>query len=102
MHWLFIVIVVIFVISKCSGDKPKATPSPSYRPSPTVENASYAKASDVQEAEKFLAQIPEACSNTRATAAADGTITIRLLCNGNGKSMDGSVSIKNRIVTELK
>jgi hypothetical protein len=67
-----------------------------------VENASRARASDVAEAEKFLASLPDACSMTRAFATSDGTVHIRILCNGSGKAVDGLVSIRNGIVTNIK
>jgi hypothetical protein len=58
-----------------------------------VENTARAKSSDVAQAERFLADLPSACSSSHAHASTDGTVNIRIICNGSGKSMDGIVSI---------
>ncbi|WP_145961263.1 hypothetical protein [Salinisphaera sp. LB1] len=67
-----------------------------------VRNASNANQSDVAQANKFLASIPSACSRSYAYALADGTIKIRVICSGNGDSMDGVIEIKNGMVTRVK
>lgn len=67
-----------------------------------VKNAAYAKATDVAQAENFLAGLPSACAESHAYAARDGTVTIRILCSGSGKATDGIVAIKNGKVTQLR
>jgi len=70
--------------------------------SSAIENASFANPADVRQAEQLLASLPSACNGSRASATRDGTVTIRLLCQGNNKSMDGSIKIKDGIVTEIQ
>jgi hypothetical protein len=67
-----------------------------------VRDASNGNPSDVAQAEKFLAGLPPACSTSYAYASATGTVNIRTICNGSGKSMDGLVSIKNGVVTQIQ
>ncbi len=68
----------------------------------TIQNESFASAVDAQQARKFLADLPAACAGTRAAAASDGTITIRLACEEVGKSLDGIVQIKDGVVTKVR
>ncbi len=93
----FVSIVAIIVTLQACGD----SNSNSSRSS-AVQGATYTNSSDVTVAEKFLNDLPAACSASSASASSDGTINIRILCNGNGKSMDGLVSIKNGIVTKVR
>lgn len=67
-----------------------------------VSNAGSANPSDVAQAEKFLTGLPGACSASDASASSDGTVNIRIICNGSGKSTDGLVSIKNGVVTQIR
>ena len=67
-----------------------------------VENAASANPDDVAQADKFLSGLPPACSASYAYASNDGTVNIRVICSGSGKSMDGLVSIKNGIVTKIQ
>lgn len=67
-----------------------------------VQNAAKANPSDVSQAEKFLADLPPACSASYASVADDGTVNIRIICNGSGKSTNGSISIKNGLVTQAQ
>lgn len=67
-----------------------------------IENESYANPEDVRQAKQFLADLPPACSGSRASASRDGTVTIRLSCVGSSNSMNGSIKIKNGIVTEIQ
>jgi hypothetical protein len=68
-----------------------------------IENAAYASREDVREAKKFLASLPDACSSgSHASASRDGTVTIRFSCEGNNKSMSGSIKIKDGIVTDVQ
>jgi hypothetical protein len=57
---------------------------------------------DVREANNFLSQLPPACSNSRANNLPDGTVSIRIICSGNNKSVDGLVEIKNGIVRRIR
>lgn len=68
----------------------------------SVENAANANPSDVAQAETFLAKLPAACSASHASASSDGTVSIRIVCNGSGDSMDGLVTIKNGVVTNVR
>ena len=57
------------------------------------------------EAEKFLRDLPTACSGSYAYASCqDGTVNIRVICIGPTKaeSMDGLIAIKNGVVTKVK
>lgn len=69
-----------------------------------VLEAYKANSSDVAQAEKFLRDLPEACSGSYAYASDNGAVTIRLICIGysKAKSMDGTVIIKNGVVTQIK
>ncbi len=61
-----------------------------------------ANPSDLAEANKFLADLPVACSNSYMYISQDGNLNIRIKCDGNGKKMDGLVAIKNGVVTDIK
>lgn len=67
-----------------------------------VKDSHLANPQDVNEAEKFLSQLPPACSNSRALALSDGTVSIRIVCAGGEKSMDGMVEIRNGIVKNIR
>lgn len=67
-----------------------------------IENESYANQEDTKQAKQFLASLPDACSGSRATVARNGTVTIRLSCEGNNNSMRGSIKIRNGIVTKVQ
>lgn len=67
-----------------------------------IESESYASREDVRRAKKFLASLPEACSGSHASASRDGTVTVQLSCEGNNKSMSGSIKIKDGVVTEIQ
>lgn len=67
-----------------------------------VKDAANAKASDVAVAERFLSSLPAACSSSYAYASSDGTVHIRTICSGNGKAMDGLISIKDGLVTKVR
>jgi hypothetical protein len=81
-----------------------APPAPEVRqpPQPIVKNASRAKASDVRQAEQFLARLPPACGGTSASAGTDGTITILIRCFGSHDSLNGVVRIKDGVVTDIR
>lgn len=72
--------------------------------SSNVLDSHQANPSDVAQAEKFLRDLPEACSGSHAYASADATVNIRVICIGSTKaeSMDGLITIKNGIVTQVK
>lgn len=89
------IVAIIFALQACGSSNSSSRSS-------AVQNATYANSSDVTTAENFLNDLPAACSGSSASASTDGTINIRVLCNGNGKSMDGLVSIKNGIVTKVQ
>jgi hypothetical protein len=65
-------------------------------------DAAEANPSDLAQANKFLADLPPACSASYKYVASDGTVNIRLKCDGNGKKMDGLVAIKNGVVTKIQ
>ncbi len=64
--------------------------------------AAEAHPSDLAQANKFLAELPPACSGSYKYVSSDGTVNIRIKCDGNGKKMDGLVAIKNGVVTKVK
>lgn len=61
-----------------------------------------ASPSDIESAKKFLARLPSACSSSGMSTSADGTVNIRLICNGSNQSMDGLISIKNGVLTHIE
>jgi len=69
-----------------------------------VLDASRANQSDVAQAEKFLNDLPDACSGSYAHATNDGAVVIRLICIGSStaKSTDGTIIIKNGKVTQIE
>ena len=69
---------------------------------PKIKEANYADPSDVTQAETFLAELPAACSESHGYASKDGTVNIRIICNGSSNSMNGLISIKNGVVTKIQ
>lgn len=69
-----------------------------------VLDASRANPSDVAQAEKFLNDLPDACSGSYAHATSDGAVAVRLICIGSStaKSTDGTIIIKNGKVTQIE
>lgn len=69
-----------------------------------VLDASNASPSDVAQAERFLNELPDACSGSYAHATEDGAVVIRLICIGNSaaKSTDGTIVIKNGKATQIE
>lgn len=57
---------------------------------------------DIRQAEKFLSSLPEACIKSYRTTNNDGSISLYILCNGNGQSTDGLIVIKNGVVTKIR
>ena len=102
MQWVIGIVVLLVIIGSCSGGKSSNSNVSSSLASTSVLNASNASASDVAHAEQLLKGLPPACSASNAWATGDGTVNIRTICNGNGRSMDGMVSIKNGVVTQVK
>lgn len=64
--------------------------------------AAKANPSDIAQATKFLASLPAACAQSSQHVGTDGAVNIRVLCDGNGKTMDGLVVIKDGIVTKIR
>ncbi len=64
--------------------------------------AANAKPSDLAQADKFLAELPAVCAASSRSVGSDGSINIRIKCDGNGKKIDGLVAIKNGIVTKIR
>ena len=64
--------------------------------------AANAKPSDLAQADKFLAELPAVCATSSRYVGADGSVHIRIKCDGNGKQVDGLVAIKNGIVTKIR
>jgi hypothetical protein len=67
-----------------------------------IENENLANPNDIYEAKKFLRNLPEACKETKAWVKSDGTVHVKLYCNGNGHYTNGYVEIKNGKITEVK
>lgn len=65
-------------------------------------HAAEASPSDLSQANKFLADLPSACSGSYKSVGPDGSVNIRVICDGNGKKMDGLVVIKNGVVTKVR
>ena len=57
---------------------------------------------DMRQAREFLYQLPPACKNSYISTASDGTVIIYISCEGNDKSMEGSVEIKDGIVKRIR
>lgn len=68
---------------------------------PNSTSNKFANPSDIQEAKKFLREIPSACSGNYSVKA-DGTIVIRVKCTGNNQSMDGIIEIKDGVVKNIE
>ncbi|MDX2299414.1 MAG: hypothetical protein NW204_06790 [Xanthomonadaceae bacterium] len=68
----------------------------------TTASAADASRSDLAQADRFLAELPSACSGSYKYVGSDGTVNIRVKCDGNGKKMNGLVTIKNGIVTNVQ
>ena len=64
--------------------------------------AAEANPSDLAQASKFLVNLPPACSGSSKYVDAGGAVNIRVVCDGNGKKMDGLVVIKNGVVTQIR
>ena len=58
--------------------------------------------SDVAQANRFLTELPSACSGSYTTIAADGSVNVHIACDRNGKKMDGLVVIKDGKVTQIR
>ena len=68
----------------------------------TTAHAAEANPSDLAQANKFLADLPPACSDSYKYVGSDGTVNIHIKCDGNGKKRDGLVAIKNGVVTKIQ
>ncbi|NKF24788.1 hypothetical protein [Solimonas marina] len=64
--------------------------------------AAEANPADIQQADKFLAKLPPSCASSSKAVGADGAVTITIKCDGNGKKMNGVVSIKDGVVTKIE
>jgi hypothetical protein len=64
--------------------------------------AQNANPKDVQQAQKFLSDLPPACKNSWSSVSRDGTVVIRIICEKSDKSLDGSVEIKDGIVKKIR
>jgi hypothetical protein len=98
---LVVLVAGLMLLGTQASESPSA-PSESSLRGAQVQNASLAKPGDVQDAENFLNELPAACGSSSASAGADGAVTIRVVCSGNGKAMDGTVRIKDGIVTDIR
>lgn len=67
-------------------------------------HAADANPADLKQADKFLADLPKSCGASRKSVEADGSVTIRIKCEdqGKGKKLDGVVAIKDGIVTRVE
>jgi Spy/CpxP family protein refolding chaperone len=68
----------------------------------TQAQAADANPADIAQADKFLKDLPKSCGASSKSVGADGAVTIRIKCDGNGKKMDGIVAIKDGIVTRVE
>ena len=87
-----------------SRPRPSSTPSTSYDSGPraVVSNESRATPEDVSQAKKLLREMPAACGSSYASAALDGTVTVKIICQSDLKSLNGLIRIKDGIVTEIE
>lgn len=68
----------------------------------TTAEAAEANSSDLAQAIDFLTKLPPACSGSHKYVDADGAVNIRVVCDGDGKKMDGLIVIKNGLVTKVR
>lgn len=61
-----------------------------------------ANPSDLQQARQFLDDLPPACARSKHSVGRDGTVTITISCEGANGSLNGTVKIKDGIVTEIR
>ncbi len=61
-----------------------------------------ASSSDIQQARQMLSQLPSACGNSSMSITSDGAVIIRISCEGNSKSMEGMIKIKDGVVTQIR
>jgi hypothetical protein len=78
-----------------------ATERRASRLAPNNDNSG-ASSSDIDQANRFLADLPPACSRSYKSVDSGGTVSIRVICSGNGQSVDGLVAIKNGVVTKIR
>lgn len=64
--------------------------------------AAKANPADLAQADKFLADLPPSCAASSKEVGADGAVTIRIQCSGNGKKLNGLVAIKDGVVTRVE
>ena len=65
-------------------------------------NTSNAHTDDVAAAKKFLARLPAACSSSHMYTSIDGTVNLRVICNGSNQSMDGLISVKDGVLIDVR
>jgi ribosomal protein L37E len=102
LTWIVSVILSIIVIQSVIVSSGSNTVSTRDTSLPRVENSHQGNPVDIHEAEEFLSQLPPACSSSNAQALSDGTVSIRIVCRGGDKSMDGLVEIKDGIVRKIR
>lgn len=101
------VIVAVVVVLRSQSPPPVNPPrlesAIPRTPGPIViENESAARPKDARAAIQFLEGLPAACQKSHARAEPNGTVVIRVLCEGNDKSLDSTVEVRNGIVTEVR
>src|SRR5437867_1378720 len=69
-----------------------------------AQNTSSANPKDIQQAQKFLSDMPPACKNSSSSVSYDGTVVIHVVCIGPSpeRSIDGEVQIKDGIVKKVR
>lgn len=108
IFWIFIVLMLIGYLASKEDHSSSTSTGISYtetlKSSSKVLDAYHATHSDVAQAEKFLKDLPDACSKSYAYASDDGTVTVKIICIGSTKSqsMDGLIKIKDGVVTQVK
>ncbi len=68
----------------------------------TRSSGGSANSSDVAAAKRHLDSLPSACSSSSMSTNSDGTVNLRIRCQDGSKSMDGRISIKDGIVTDVE
>lgn len=91
------VAAILFFSMLASMDSRSTRSDYSYRPPRSYTSA---VSPDIRQARAFLASLPSECGSSSMSVAGDGTVTIYVRCPGHMR--DGTVTIKNGIVRDIR